>query len=192
VAAPQRAALRLRAVGGRQAVSGLDQRVDAVRVRARDLHGDLPDRRGGQAVAGEARPGRAAVDRLEHTAAGTAAGASPGVDLDLPHAGERQARVAGVTGAVDAALLLRTVGVAERAGQHDVRIARVDDDAADPPRRVEAAVRPRLAGVCRLVDAVADRDVAADERFAGAGPDDVRVRRRDRQRADRGHRLVVE
>src|SRR2546430_1756104 len=34
--------------------------------------------------------------------------------------------------------------------------------------------------------------MAANPCFAGAGPDDVGVRRRNRERADRGNRLVVE
>jgi hypothetical protein len=46
-------------------------------------------------------------------------------------------------------------------------------------------VRPRLAGVGRLVDAVARHDVAADARLAHADVDEVRVRLRDGDRADR-------
>ena len=49
----------------------------------------------------------------------------------------------------------------------------------------EADVRPRLAGVGRLVDAVARLDVAADARLAHADEDDVRDRLRDGDRADR-------
>ena len=49
----------------------------------------------------------------------------------------------------------------------------------------EADVRPRLAGVGGLVDAVARHDVAADARLAHADEDDVGVRLGDRDRADR-------
>ena len=49
----------------------------------------------------------------------------------------------------------------------------------------EADVRPRLAGVGRLVDAVARLDVAADARLAHPDEDDVGVRLRDGDRADR-------
>ena len=50
---------------------------------------------------------------------------------------------------------------------------------------VEADVRPGLAGVGRLVDAVARHDVAADARLAHADVDDVGVRFGDGDRADR-------
>ena len=46
---------------------------------------------------------------------------------------------------------------------------------ADLPRVVEADVRPGLAGVGRLVHAVAVRDLRAHVGFAGADVDDVRV-----------------
>ena len=94
-------------------------------------------------------------------------------------------RLAAVGRAEDAALRLRAVGVAERAGEHDVRVLRVDDEARDAAGLLEAHQRPGLAGVGRLVDALADRDVAADLALAGAGPDDVRVGGGDGERADR-------
>ena len=53
----------------------------------------LADRLRGQAVAGQLRPCGAAVARHEQAAAGPAALASPGVNLDLPHAGEQHPRV---------------------------------------------------------------------------------------------------
>ena len=71
-------------------------------------------------------------------------------------------------------------------------IARVDDDLRDLLAVAQAEVRPRLAGVGGLVDAVAGREVGALQPFAAADVDDVRVRRRDRDRADRAGRLVVE
>ena len=69
----------------------------------------------------------------------------------------------------------------------------MDDDAADAAGFGEAHVLPGLAGVGGLVDAVA-HDVARTDhpRLAGAGPHDVRIGRRERQRANRLHRLVVE
>ena len=54
------------------------------------------------------------------------------------------------------------------------------------PGLVEAHVRPRLAGVGGLVDAVAHHVLSRiAQRFAGAGPHDVRIAMRDGQRADR-------
>ena len=151
------------------------------------------------------RPGHAAVARGEEPAAGTAAVAAPGVDLERPHPGEEDARVlrvhrdvgaagvlvgeerlgpglAAVGGAEDAALLLRAVGVAERARQHDVGILRVDHEARDAAGLLQAHERPGLAGVHGLVDALAERDVAADLALAGARPDDVRIGGRDGER----------
>ena len=56
----------------------------------------------------------------------------------------------------------------------------------------QAHVRPGLAAVGRLVDAVADRDAVARPRLAGADPDRLRVGRIDGDGADRLHRLLVE
>src|ERR1700730_3819874 len=79
---------------------------------------------------------------------------------------------AAVRRAEDAAVRLRRVGVAQGARKRDVGIVRIDDDASDAARLFEAHVFPRLSGVDGLVDAVADGDVAANERLAGAGPYD--------------------
>jgi len=137
------------------------------------------------------------------------------VDLQLPHAGEEHARIVRIHGDVraagvlvdeqhavprsaavgrseDAALRLRAVRVAERAGEDDVGVLRVDDHARDAAGPIEAHARPRFAGVGRLVDAIADRDVASDECLAGAGPDRVRIAGRNRQRANRLDVLIVE
>ena len=56
----------------------------------------------------------------------------------------------------------------------------------------QAHVRPGLAAVGRLVDAVADRRRVARPGLAGADPDVLPVRRVDRDRADRLDRLLVE
>ena len=64
-------------------------------------------------------------------------------------------------------------------------ILRVDGDPADLSRVGEADVLPRAAGIDRLVDAVAVREVAAEAGLAHADVDHARVRRRDRDGADR-------
>ena len=56
----------------------------------------------------------------------------------------------------------------------------------------QADVRPRVAAVGRLVDAVAVAHVVARVRFAGTDPDGVVVGGIDRHRADRARRLLVE
>src|SRR5260370_14761141 len=156
---------------------------------------------------GEALPRDASVDRLEQAAAGPPARPAPRVNLELPHTGEKHARIArvhgdvgaagvlvneqralpalaAVGGAKDAALLLRAVRMPQRAREHDVRIARIDADAADTRGPIEPQMDPRLARVGRKEDADANRDVAADEGVTGSSPDDVRIGRSNRQRTN--------
>ena len=215
VASPERAALRFLSLVRRHAVARFDERVDAVRVAPRDLRRDLADRRFRQTMFGEPFPGEALVSRAEKSASRPAAEPAPGVDLELPHARENNPRIAGIHRhiraagvlvdkqrahprlaaigrAEDAALLLRTVGVPQRAGNDDVGIFRIDHDSADASGLLETRASPCLASVGRLVDPVSNRDVAADECLAGARPNDVRIGGRDGQRANRRDILVVE
>ena len=216
--APHLPVLGLAAVP-RNPVAGLKHRVDALRVRGRDRHRDLAHRQVGQpdAVVGPIQllPGVAAVARDVQAAAGSAAGAPVGVNLELPRPREEVARVdrverdvgaagvlvheedalpalAAVRGAVDAALLLRAVGMPQRADVDDVGIGRMDGEPGNAARLLQPHERPGPAGVGRLVDALPDGDVAADLTLAGTGPDDVGIGRGHPQRADRLHWLVVE
>ena len=75
--------------------------------------------------------------------------------------------------------------VAERRHEDDVGVQRVHANLRDVLRLDEADVRPRLAGIRRLVHAVARRDVAADFALAGADIHDVRIPWRDSHGADR-------
>ena len=166
--------------------------------------------------AGEPFPRIAAVSRAVHAASRAAALEAAGVDLELPHPGEqplgvaevhRQVGTAGVLvhvkdqlpvrpavpGAIDAALRLRRVGVAERAGVHQIRIFRMDQDAGDASGGLEAPMMEGAAGVGGAVDAVPHGERRADdEGFPGAGPHVAGVRGGDGQGADRGRILVVE
>ena len=72
---------------------------------------------------------------------------------------------------------------------HHIRVRRMNDDAADVARVGEAGQLPRAAGIGRLVDAVAPRRALAIVGFAGSGPDDVGVRRRHGDVANRHHRV---
>ena len=170
---------------------------------------------GGQAV-GQRLPGRAAVGGLEDAAAGARPhGVLPRslplfphrrvddvgvrrIDVDVVAAGvlvlreHLLERPAAVGRAEDAALLVRTVGMAERRDEQPIRVARIDGDVGNLLRVAQPEMRPRLAGVGRLVDAVAGREVRPMEPFAAADVDDVGVRWRDRDGADRPGRLVVE
>ena len=90
------------------------------------------------------------------------------------------------------ALRLRAVAGPHRRREDDVGVLRVDRDPRDPPGLLQAHLLPGLAGVGGLVDPVAQRDVGADERLAGADPHDVGIGRGDRDRADGLRGLVVE
>ena len=82
--------------------------------------------------------------------------------------------------------------MAEHRHVQAVRILRVDDDLRDLPSVAQAQVRPVRAAVGRFVHAVADREIGALAALAAADVDGVRRRRRDRERADRRARLIVE
>src|SRR2546423_145493 len=137
------------------------------------------------------------------------------MDFDLPHAREQDARIRRIDGDLraagvlvgeqralparaavgrpeHAALRLRTERRPQRARENDLRVHRIDDDTADAPDLLEPHARPGLAGVARFVDPLADRDVTANPCLAGPGPDNVWIRWRDRERADRLHGLIVE
>ena len=71
-------------------------------------------------------------------------------------------------------------------------IARVDGDLRDLLAVAQAEMRPGLAGVGGFVDAVADREIGTLQSLAAADVDDVRIGRRDGDRADGSGRLIVE
>ncbi len=75
--------------------------------------------------------------------------------------------------------------VPHRGGIHDARIARIDDELAIMCVSRSPAYDHVFPPFGRLVDAVAGVKVAADVRLTGTCIDDVRVRGRDRERADR-------
>ena len=113
----------------------------------------------------------------------------PAVGLDLERL---RPGLAAVDRLVDAALVVRRVEVAERRHVDDVGVHRVDDDAADVVGVFEAHVRPRLARVGRLVDAVAPVGAARRGVLARADPDDLRIGVGHGDVADRDDGLVVE
>ena len=71
-------------------------------------------------------------------------------------------------------------------------IPRIDGDLPDVLGVVEAEVRPDLAGVGRLVDAVPESDRIAQGGLAAADVDRIGRRRRNGERADGGDGLRVE
>ena len=94
--------------------------------------------------------------------------------------------------AIDAAIGVGSVDVAERRDIDAIGIRRVDHHASDLARGFEADVGPGLAGVGGFVHADAVGVLAADIGLAGADVDDIGIRRRHRDGADRadGNALV--
>src|SRR6185503_463532 len=86
-------------------------------------------------------------------------------------------RASAVGGAEDAALLVRSVRMAQDRDEQTIGILRIDGDLRDLLAVAEAEARPRLARVGRLVDAVAGREVRTLQPFAAADINDVGVGR---------------
>ena len=111
-----------------------------------------------------------------------------GVVVDLQHVRPRLAAIGCLKHPA-----LRACGpkIAGRGNPNDVGVCRMNDDARNVQRSGEAHVLPCLAGVERLVNAVAPRRTLTVVRFAGAGPYDRGIRRRDRDVADARNRLLI-
>ena len=101
-------------------------------------------------------------------------------------------RLAAVGRLVDAAHLVLHPLLARGRHVHDVRIGRMDDDAAGRARIDQTHVLKRPGVVGRLVHADARIRAAEDIRLTGAHPDDVRVGRGDGHSADGCRGLFVE
>src|SRR5215213_2205405 len=157
----------------------------------------------------EAFPGLATILTAPEPAVRTAAADLPEGAMGLPDGGVEDARIGAVDAQVNrtgfvadkqyvspvgaaivafehATFRIGAEGVTQCRHPHDVRVVRVDADLADVARITQPAVGPAPPGVGTAVDAVAMGDVDTDGRFAGTSVDDVRVGRRNRQRADRG------
>jgi hypothetical protein len=91
-----------------------------------------------------------------------------------------------------AALGVCPVWMTERRDEEAMWIARIDDDRTNLACIAQAEVLPRPARVGRFVDAVADRQVRTLQSLAAPDVDDLRIGRRDGDRADRLGRLIVE
>src|SRR5262245_52626972 len=80
----------------------------------------------------------------------------------------------------------------ERRDEEAIRVVRVDIDHRDHLTLAKAEMRPGLAGVGGFVDAVAGREIGANDSGTGADVDDVRIGWRDGNGADRAGGLAVE
>src|SRR5262249_59440532 len=89
---------------------------------------------------------------------------------------------AAVRGAKDAALRVRTVYVAQRRDEDDIRVARINDQGADLPRVFQPDVLPSPPPIRRFVNTVAGSEVAANAPFPRPDINHVRVRFRDSNR----------
>ena len=74
--------------------------------------------------------------------------------------------LAAIGRAENTALGVRSVGMAERGHENDVRIVGIDDDFADGAAVAQANVLPGLASVERFVNSIAVRDVSANAGLA--------------------------
>src|SRR5205085_11436663 len=101
-------------------------------------------------------------------------------------------RLAAVGRAIDAALRVGSIRMAEHGDEQTIGILRVNDDRADLLAVAQAEMLPRPARVGRFVNPITDRKVGALQAFAAADVDDFRVRWRDGNRPDRAGRLIVE
>ena len=192
----------------------LDEREDAQRIGAGDLEADAADGAARQPLL-EALPGVAAVRGSEDSAVGSApveaprrpaAGVGAGIEdgripeihLEIhdPGVGGDVEHVLpgcpGVVGPEDAALATRAPKRSDRRHEGAARLVGVHDDPPDVLAVREAGVPEGVPAVEGNIDAVAERGTLPVRRFAGPHPDGRRVRRGERDRADRGGREVVE
>ena len=168
-----------------------------------------------QTVAFQTLPSRSFIGGLEQSAAWAAALSPIGVNLELPHSRKQSPRIVGIHthvraagvfihkqhflpvfpaigGAEYTAIRLRSIGVAQGASQHDVRVMRVNHDIPDSSGLFQPHQLPGLPRVQRFVNPAADGNVASDKRLTGSRPHDIRIRRRDRERANRRDFLIIE
>ena len=121
-----------------------------------------------------------------------------GIDFDVVGAGvlvlveHLFKSLAAVGGTENAALRVRTVGMAEHRDKKAIGIARIDGDLRNLLAFAEAEMRPGPACVVGFINAVADRKIGALEAFAAADVDDVCIRRSDRDGADGTTGLIIE
>ena len=121
-----------------------------------------------------------------------------GIDLDVGGAGvlvfvdDLLPGLAAIGGAEKAALFIRAVGMAEHGGEDSIGIARIDGERGNLQAIAQAEMSPGFSGVSRFVDSVADREIGAMQAFAAGDINNVGIRRRYCDGADRLRGLVVE
>ena len=101
-------------------------------------------------------------------------------------------RCAAVEGAIDAALRVGAVRMAEHADEQPVCVPRIDGNRSDLLAVAQTEVRPGIAAVAGLVHAVADGKVGPLQALSAARIDDPRIAWRYRERADRAGWFSIE
>ena len=195
---------------------GLDERVDNVRVRGAHRQAHAAELAARQAlVLAELIPVVAAVVRDVQAAAFSTGGEEPGLPVEGPHRREQLVGVArihdhlraprgvvngqhvvprgpAIAGAEHAALGVRAPGRSHRGHVHRLRVRRVDADAVDGPRVLEAHHGPGGTPIERAVDAAAGGVAVARVALSRARPDDVGVGRGHRHGSDAEDVLLIE
>ena len=192
---------------------GLDQGVDAVRIRGH-RHADAAVGALRKAVVFQLLPGRASIAGAVETAAGATAGQRPRRAAGFPERGEEDIGIVRVEGDVDgpgvfvlikyflpglaaihgakyATFLVRAKRMAERCDVRDIRVFRMDEHASDGTGVLEADIFPGFASVDRFVDAVAMGNISADTGLSSAHVNHIRIGRRDGDTANGRGLLVV-
>ena len=129
-------------------------------------------------AAADRSPRRARVDRAGPMTRSVA----PVNAIDVEHFRPRPSRVGSLE---DAALGAFAPEIADRGDERDIRIGRMEHDAANRARVVQAEIGPRFTGVGRPIHTAAPRRALPVVVLAGPCPDDPRVALEDRQRAER-------
>ena len=200
----------------RTGLARFDLRVHDFRIRSRHIERDAAPRAGRQPeVARQFRPRLARVGRLPDRAARTAAveaaaAAAALIARRVQNVAVRridrnvvEARILvdelhlrpvlpAVDRLVDAAVRIRSEQVSRRCDVHGLRVLRIDDDPRDRLRLLEPRVREGPAAVGRLVNAVAEGRRLAVVRLARSDVHDARIRRMDRDVADRRRAVAFE
>ena len=186
---------------------GFHQYINAIWRRCRDRNVGLADDAGGQA-ASQLRPRAATVSGAIDAAVVLAAGddgprptytaprcrvqrvriVGPGTEIGdaggVVHEQHLLPRFTTVCGAIHTTFFRVAERHALRGDECDIGVGRVDHHCADLSDIAQAAKLPCLARVVGAIHAASDDHIRSNAIGAGADPDDVRIGRRDADRAD--------
>src|SRR6267378_5173707 len=90
----------------------------------------------------------------------------------------------------NSSLFVRSGTMAHRRNQDDIRIVRIDQDSSDMSRVLQSEVLPVFPAVKGFVNSISIAAVGKNRIHTRSNVDDVRIRRRQRQRTNRSDRLL--